>query len=123
MSGNHAKLIVNDRLGNAGGHMDSLDWLGQSAPWAWAGGGGLLGRLMWHSKQVQLGKRKPLSVELLFDLPIAIGMGFIGYGIASYFHIEGPATVVPTIACGFLGHNMIDRMFARFVDWKFGDKK
>lgn len=98
--------------------MQDWNWLGESMPWAWASGGGLLGRLMWHAKQVQLGRRKPLSWALFFDLPIAIGMGFIGHGLAAYAGITGDPEVLITISAGYLGTYMIDVLFAKMADYK-----
>lgn len=99
--------------------LDHLN-LQDAAPWIWAGGGGLAGRVMWHAKQVQMGKRKALSWALFFDLPIALGMGFIAHSLASYLGIAGDAEVMITISAGYLGPYIIDRVAAASFDWKFG---
>lgn len=62
-----------------------------------------LGRLSWHARQVQLGKRKALSRHLLLDVPAALAIGVIGNGIASYFGL-GPEIKSGLIAyLGWLG--------------------
>ncbi|SOC22201.1 LydA family holin superfamily III, partial [Rhodobacter sp. JA431] len=43
------------------------------------------GRLMWHSTEVRSGRRRFFGRELLWELPIAIGMAIIGEAVASYF--------------------------------------
>lgn len=66
------------------------DWPGvnEAAPYVWTGGAGVVGRLMFHARQVQQGKRKPLSWALLFDLPIALAMGWIVYGVCVWLRME-----------------------------------
>ena len=46
---------------------------GDYVPWLATGGAGLLGRLMFHAKLVQSGRRKPFSWVLFWDIPIALG--------------------------------------------------
>ena len=88
--------------------MDGQTNIADYAHWAWAAGGGLLGRAMYHSRQVLDGKQKPFSWVLLFNLPIAIGMGFFGHGISDYFGLTGDPEIAVTIASGYLGPWAID---------------
>lgn len=94
------------------------DWLGMSeaAPYAWTGGAGLMGRLMYHAQQVQRGRRKPLSWSLFFDVPIAVGMGWLVYGLCVWLRLDPQPTVSAAIAAGHLGPYSIDRMFTAWAD-------
>lgn len=80
----------------------------------------MLGRLMYHARQVQLGKRKPLTWLLLWDVPVALGMGWIAYGIASFASLPWEATVSFALVTSYLGPYGIDALFVKWADWKFG---
>ena len=61
------------------------------------------GRLMFHTREVQAGRRHFWSWNLLRELPVAIGMGMIAGGGADYLGLaDGPKIA---FACGvaFLG--------------------
>lgn len=90
------------------------DWGGinEAGPYIWTGGAGILGRLMFHAKQVQQGKRKPLTLALLFDLPIAFAMGWITYGLCVWFDLAPQPTISAAIAASYLGPYSVDRLFA-----------
>jgi hypothetical protein len=45
--------------------------------------GAFTGRLMYHSGEVKLGRRRFFGKELLWEIPVAVGMAIIGDGIAS----------------------------------------
>ena len=90
------------------------DWQGMNdaAPYVWTGGAGVMGRLMFHARQVQQGKRKPVTWALLFDLPIALAMGWIVYGLCVWFQMEPQPTISAAIAASYLGPYSVDRFFA-----------
>lgn len=73
-----------------------IDWMSNAA-----GGavttlfGALMGRLMWHSGEVRKGQRRFFGAELLWEIPVAIGMAIIGEAFASY--IDAGATVTTGI--------------------------
>lgn len=89
------------------------DWPGmnEAIPYAWTGGAGVIGRLMFHARQVQQGKRKAWSWALLFDLPIALGMGWGVYGFCVWASLGAEPTVSAAIAASYLGPFAIDRAF------------
>ena len=91
-----------------------VEWSGMNdvAPYAWAGGAGVLGRMMFHARQVQRGKRKPWSWALLFDMPIALGMGWGVYGLCVWADLAPEPTVSAAIAASDLGPYSIDLVFA-----------
>lgn len=103
--------------GNAG---ETGKWLNDIAPWALVAGAGMLGRLMNHAKMVQTGKRKPLSWALLWDLPIALGSGWVAYGVAVYLHFAFPPTISFAIVASYLGPYAIDTLFEKWTNFKFG---
>lgn len=96
------------------------DLNGIDQAYAWAGGGGLIGRLMYHARLVQTGKRKPLDWVLAFDLPIALGMGWGAYGLCVWLGLSPEPTNSIAIAAGYLGPYSIDRIFARLGDKYLG---
>lgn len=94
------------------------DWNGMhdATPYLWTGGAGILGRLMYHAQQVQAGKRKPVGWVLLFDLPIALGMGWGAYGVCAYTGLAAEPAITAAIAASYLGPYSIDRLFAAWAD-------
>lgn len=75
----------------------------------------MLGRLMYHARQVQAGKRKPFSVALMFDLPIALGCGWIASGICTYFNLVWEAHISAAIVASYLGPYGLDTVFAKWA--------
>lgn len=98
------------------------DWAGmnEAVPYAWTGGAGIIGRLMFHARQVQMGKRKPWTWALLFDLPIAFGMGWGVYGLCVWASLDPEPTISASIAASYLGPYSIDRAFTWFGSKYFG---
>lgn len=92
------------------------------------GGGGLAmigavaGRLMWHVSEYRKRRRKLLSVDLLWELPIAVGMGFIAEGISSYFQFNNEVTVGLIVGLSYLGPRGIEAIFEKWMSWKTGLK-
>lgn len=92
--------------------MPDFNGMGDAAPYVWTGGAGLLGRLMYHSRQVQAGKRKPWSWALVFDLPVALGMGWMVYGLCVWLNLTMEPSISAAIAASYLGPYSVDRLFA-----------
>lgn len=92
--------------------MPDINGLGEAGPYVWTGGAGLLGRLMYHSRQVQDGKRKPWSWTLILDLPIALGMGWTVYGLCVWLDLALQPSISAAIAASYLGPYSVDRLFA-----------
>lgn len=74
---------------------------------------GMTGRLMFHSREAQAGRRRFWGRELPFELFLAIGMGMAGNSLCAYFAIAGAASagVVSTVA--YLGPRALDVLFDR----------
>lgn len=79
----------------------------------------MLGRLTYHAYQVQLGKRKPFSWVLLWDIPVALTMGWVAFGIAAWFKVSWEVTVSLALVASYLGPHGIDVLFTKWADWKF----
>ena len=89
-------------------------------PWFLTGAAGMLGRLMFHAKLAQTGQVKPLSWALFWDIPIALGTGWIALGLCTWSNLGWNPTVSIAIITGYLGPYGIDTMFSRWADSKFG---
>jgi carbon starvation protein CstA len=82
----------------------------------------VLGRLTFHARQVQLGRRKPFSWVLLWDIPIALCMGWVAYGLATAMKISWEATISLALVASYLGPYSMDVLFVKWSDWKFGKR-
>ena len=65
--------------------------------------GAFTGRLMYHSGEVKLGKRRFFGKELLWEIPIAIGMAIIGEAVASYLALGQPMSTGLVATLAYLG--------------------
>lgn len=92
------------------------NWPAFNEAYAYTGGAGMIGRLMFHSRQVQMGKRKPFSLALIMDLPIALGMGWTALGMAKFLGFAPEPTTSLAIAAAYLGPYSVDRLFIAFTD-------
>ena len=54
--------------------------------------GAFTGRLMWHSGEVKLGNRRFFGKELLWEIPVAVGMALIGEAAARYIGLSQPVS-------------------------------
>ena len=81
--------------------------------------GAFTGRLMYHSGEVKLGKRRFFGKELLWEIPVAIGMAIIGEAIASYLGLTQPVSTGLVATLAYLGPRGAETLL---VTW-FGKKK
>ena len=65
--------------------------------------GAFTGRLMWHSSEVKLGRRRFFGKELLWEVPIAIGMALIGDAAARYIGLTQPVSTGFVATLAYLG--------------------
>jgi hypothetical protein len=77
---------------------------------AGAGALGLLGRLLHLARA----DRRPFGWSLLWELPMAIGMGFLGKGVADYIGLTGFPSYALTIAVAYIGPRFIDLAIEKF---------
>jgi hypothetical protein len=103
--------------------MDHLPGWGEIAPWAMAGAAGMMGRLMFHAKQVQAGRRKPLSWTLLWDIPIALGMGWSALGVCTWRGAPYELMISVALLASYLGPWTLDLVVAKAADKYFGRRR
>ena len=58
---------------------------------------------MYHSGEVKLGKRRFFGKELLWEIPVAIGIAIIGEAIASHFDLGQPVRTGLVAMLAYLG--------------------
>ncbi len=74
-----------------------------------------IGRLAWHTKQVQKKLRRFWSKHLPLELIVAVFMGYVGAGLAAYFDL--PDSVKPGFiaSLSYLGPPMLERWADRIL--------
>lgn len=84
--------------------------------------GATIGRLMWHSSEVRAKRRSLFGRELIWDIPIVIGMGIIGEGVADYWNFSQPISTSIIAVLSYLGPRgaevLLERWFAKGKDPK-----
>lgn len=65
--------------------------------------GAISGRLMWHVSEVRRKRRALFSWTLVWELPIAFGMAFIGDGAGEYLELSQTSTVGLIALLSYLG--------------------
>ncbi len=65
--------------------------------------GAAIGRLMYHVGEVRKRRRRFLSRELVWELPICFGMAVIGESVVSYLGLPQPVSTGVIAALAYLG--------------------
>ena len=81
---------------------------------ALAGGMGMLGRMLALASST----KRPIGLCLLWEIPMAIGMGVVGKGIADAFTLTGFSNFAVIIAVSYTGPRLIDIALARYAEGK-----
>jgi len=81
---------------------------------ALAGGMGMLGRML----ALAASTKRPIGLSLLWEIPLAIGMGVVGKGIADAFTLVGFSNFAVIIAVSYTGPRLIDIALARYAEGK-----
>lgn len=71
-----------------------------------------VGRMMHHARQVQRQQRRFWSAHLLWEIPVAIGMGLIADSLATWLGVAETARIGFVAAVAYLGPHAIDEIFA-----------
>ena len=79
-----------------------------------------LGRMMWHVRQVQKSLRRFWSWHLVWELMIAVSIGFVAEGVAEYFGFQGKAATALIIVVSYLGPGWVEAMVLRVIDGVLG---
>lgn len=88
---------------------------------AWWGGGittfiaAFFGRLMFHQTEVRNGRRNFLGPEMIWELPLAVGMALIGEGVC--FYLEAGPMLRPAIvgALAYIGPRGAEALIMRWL--------
>lgn len=64
---------------------------------------GLLGRLMSMAQE----RRNPFGRSLLWELPAAIGLGFVGRGVGEYLGAKGFALMSCSVVVAYMGPRVL----------------
>ena len=73
----------------------------------------IVGRLMFHGREAQAGRRRFWGRELPFELIVAVGMGMIGNALCAYLKLDGAVSIGVVSAVAYLGPRAIDTFFDR----------
>lgn len=74
---------------------------------------GVLGRVMFMTQS----GRNPFSVALLWELPTAVAMGWIGAGIGEYAGLNGFALFALPIVVSYVGPGLISFLVKKYFDF------
>lgn len=89
------------------------EWIAVIRANIWWIAAGILGRMIFHGREAQAGRRKFWGKELPFELLIAVGMAFVGKAAATYSGLgPEPATALAGVAA-YLGPRVLDVAFDR----------
>lgn len=83
-----------------------------AAQGATAGGLGLIGRLV----ALSVAAKRPTGWSLLWELPLAMGMGIVGKGVAEALDTSGFVHYAVVIAVSYTGPRLIDILTQRYLD-------
>lgn len=86
----------------------AMEWADQVWSGASAIAAGGLGRLMVHSREVQLGKRRFWSPALGLELITAVGMGLVLDACAGHLGLDGQVRVGFVVAGSYIGPRIIE---------------
>jgi len=80
--------------------------------------GAFTGRLMWHSGEVKLGRRRFFGKELLWEIPVAVGMALIGEAAARYIGLAQPVSTGFVATLAYLGPRGAEALLTAWIGRK-----
>ena len=80
--------------------------------------GAFTGRLMYHSGEVKLGRRRFFGKELLWEIPVAVGMALIGDAAASYMGLTQPVSTGFVATLAYLGPRGAETLLVAWIGKK-----
>lgn len=85
--------------------------------WTWLAviGAAIAGRMMAHAKAVQDGQRRFFGPHLLWEIPIALGMGYIAAGSAEWMGLAGNPQLALVAAASYLGPSGVEALLGRLM--------
>lgn len=67
----------------------------------------VMGRMMHHVLEVQAGRRRFWSLDLIWEIPIAIALGFIGDGFGAWLELPQKPALALIVVMSYLGPRFI----------------
>ena len=80
--------------------------------------GAVTGRLMWHSGEVKLGRRSFFGKELLWEIPVAVGMALMGEAAARYIGLAQPVSTGFVATLAYLGPRGAETLLSAWLGRK-----
>lgn len=74
-----------------------------------------IGRMVWHIDRVRYGHRRFYSVHLLWELGVAVGIGLVGDGLATWLDITGKPVIALTVAVAHIGPGGFEHAIPRYL--------
>lgn len=62
-----------------------------------------IGRLIYHGHEVRAGRRPLFGWHLVWEVPTAVGMAFVGESLGSYFDLSSTVTTGVVAVMSYLG--------------------
>jgi hypothetical protein len=90
--------------------IDDLGWRDLASQGIFAGGLGATGRLL----ALAAATRRPRGLVLLWEIPLAIGMGVVGKGIADMIGLQNFPNFAMVIGIAYTGPRVIDILLERY---------
>lgn len=78
----------------------------------------IVGRAMWHAQEVRAKRRPIMSTDLLWEVPLAIGMALIGDALASYLGLSREVGVGLIAVLSYLGPRGAGAIFEKWMSRK-----
>lgn len=91
-------------------------WLDAARNHFWWIVAAIAGRLLFHSREAQAGRRHFWGRELPFELVIAVVMGLIAFSLCAWLDLTGPVSAGVISAVAYLGPRAIDTLFERALE-------
>ena len=70
---------------------------------------------MWHSSEVRKGARRFFGPELLWEIPVAVGMAIIGEAIASYMQVGQPMSTGIVALAAYIGPRGAEAILSKWI--------
>ncbi len=77
-----------------------------------------LGRLMYHTSEVRARRRAFFGREMLWEIPVAVGMAVIGEGLSHYLGLESPVSTGLVATLAYLGPRGSEALIERLIRGK-----
>ncbi len=80
----------------------------------------IIGRGMFHAQEVRARRRPILSWDLIWEVPLAVGMALIGEGLAEYWELSRSVGTALIAVLSYLGPRGVGALFETWIGRKKG---